>query len=82
MVRQNACYAKELEGLSLRYEEATEQQRLSKLHLFQLQAGLQSVKAAARWPEDADDEKVEDNGTVKDMGGEEHALSASGTDAA
>ena len=77
--RQNASYAEELTGLSIRYEDAIEQQRLSKLQLSQL---LQSVKAATRWPEDADDEKAKEHGTMEDMVGEESAVGASRTDAA
>ena len=80
--RQNASYSKELEELSIRYKNAVEQQCLSKLHLLQLQAGLQSIGAAARWSDDADVEKVEDLAAAKDVVGQERAPSASGTDAA
>jgi predicted nucleic acid-binding Zn-ribbon protein len=68
--RQNASHSRELEDLSTRYKNATEQQRLSELHFFQLQAALQSIEAAVKWSDDADDEK------------QERALSASGTDTA
>ena len=80
--RQNASHSRELEDLSTRYKNAAEQQRLSELHLSQLQAAPQSIEAAVKWSDDADDEKVEDLAAAKDVVGQVCTLNASGAEAA
>ena len=50
--------------------------------MSQLQAALQSIEAAVKWPDDADDEKVKDLAAAKDVVGQVCTLNASGAEAA